>query len=342
MIYQHLGNSGLIVSRLSLGTMTFGQGPMFGQVVNTIGVPEASHMVDMALDYGINFIDTANGYTAGESEIILGKILKNKRKQVIIATKCGFRMGTAITDCGLSRHHMLQSVQDSLKRLNTDYIDVLYLHRPDLRTPVDEIAQAIDDIIRQGWVRYVGISNFPAWLAQKLLSYQEFKANNRIIVAQMYYSLVGRDIENDFMPFAQDNRLGLTVWSPLASGFLTGRYNAQNPHPKDGRRSKSEFPPVNYEHGYRIIAVLQDIAHIHQTSVAQVALAWILAKKIVTSVVIGANKIEQLVDNMASSDLQLTDAEINKLDNISKTPETYPSWFLNMTSDPIVAKGLKP
>lgn len=333
MLYQTLGASGLVGSRICLGTMTFGQGPMFGNVVNSINQQTANKMVDMAIAAGVNFFDTADGYTAGQAEIMLGQALKGKRPQMIVASKCGFRNGSAITDRGLSRQHMMQAVQASLKRLDTDYLDILYLHTPDPLTPLEEIAATCDDLVKQGLVRYVGISNFPAWLAQKFLSLQDQRHYQPFITAQMYYSLVGRDIENEFIPFAHHNKIGLTVWSPLAAGFLSGRYTKQNPHPQDGRRSKAEFPAVDHERGYQVVDQLKLIANAHQVSVAKVALAWILAKKTVASVVIGANRLEQLEDNLKAIDLNLSSTEMEKLNTVSKPAEAYPASFLKMTAD---------
>jgi len=333
MLYQTLGSSGLVVSKICLGTMTFGQGPMFGNVVNSINQQTANKMVDMAIAAGVNFFDTADVYTAGQAEILLGQALKGKRSQMIVATKCGFRNGPAITDRGLSRHHVMQAVQASLKRLETDYLDILYLHTPDPLTPLEEIAATTDDLVKNGLVRYVGISNFPAWLAQKFLSLQCHRQYQPFVSAQMYYSLVGRDIENEFIPFARHNKIGLTVWSPLAAGFLSGRYTRQNPHPQDGRRSKAEFPSVEYGQGYQVIDQLKLIAAAHQISFANVALAWIFAKKFITSVVIGANRLEQLEDNLKALNLKLSTAEMERLDTVSQRPETYPASFLKMTGD---------
>lgn len=341
MQYTNLGNTGLIVSRLSFGAMTFGQGTLVGDLVNNIDQTTANEMVHLALDTGINFFDTADMYTNGQSEILLGKALKEKRQDVVIATKCGFRSGDAITSVGLSYRYILQAVEASLKRLDTDYIDLFQVHIPDPMTPLEETTRALDDVVKKGWVRYIGYCNYSAWRAQKMLAIQEKNQQSRFISAQMYYSLLGRDLENDTIPFIQDSGLGLMVWSPLASGFLTGKYTKDNPVPGDSRRAKFDFPPVDIEKGYEVVALLKQIGERHQVSIPQVALAWLLSKSFVSSVIIGATKAHQLQANLGAVSIQLTEADLTVLDELTAPPMLYPGWMEGMGLDAQVQAGLQ-
>src|SRR6476646_5267720 len=340
MQYTTLGKTGLVVSRLAFGAMTFGTGQLVPGVTNNIDQTVADQMVGRVLDAGINLFDTADAYTNGESEIMLGKALGDRRAQVVIATKVGFRLGDAITDTGLSYRHIIQSAEASVKRLNTDYIDLYQIHIPDPLTPLEETLKALDDLVRRGLVRYVGFSNFPAWKAARMLGIQERYGYARFIAAQMYYSLVGRDLEHEFVPFTEDAGMGILVWSPLAGGFLSGKYTRENPAPEDARRNKFQLPPVDVEAGYEVVDRLKQIAQNHGASPAQVAIAWILTKSFVSSVIIGANKLSQLEDNLAAVDLQLSPEEIAQLDTLTAPPSPYPGWMQPLGWDAKVKAAL--
>ncbi|MBD1863105.1 MULTISPECIES: aldo/keto reductase [Trichocoleus] len=340
MQYTTLGKTGLVVSRLAFGAMTFGTGQLVPGVTNSIDQTLADQMVGRVLDAGINLFDTADAYTNGESEIMLGKALGDRRDQVVIATKVGFRLGDAITDTGLSYRHIIRSTEGSLKRLNTDYIDLYQIHIPDPLTPLEETLQALDNLVRRGLVRYVGFSNFPAWKAARMVGIQERYGYARFIAAQMYYSLAGRDLEHEFVPFAEDAGMGILVWSPLAGGFLSGKYTRDNPAPEDARRTKFQLPPVDVESGYEVVDRLKQIAQNHSASPAQVAIAWILTKPFISSVIIGANKLSQLEDNLASVDLQLSPEEIAQLDTLTAPPSLYPGWMQPLGWDAKVKAAL--
>ncbi|MBD2097765.1 aldo/keto reductase [Trichocoleus sp. FACHB-591] len=340
MQYTTLGKTGLVVSRLAFGAMTFGTGQLVPGVTNNIDQTAADQMVGRVLDAGINLFDTADAYTNGESEIMLGKALGDRRDQVVIATKVGFRLGDAITDTGLSYRHIIRSAEASLKRLNTDYIDLYQIHIPDPLTPLEETLQALDDLVRRGLVRYVGFSNFPAWKAARMVGIQERYGYARFIAAQMYYSLVGRDLEHEFVPFAEDAGMGILVWSPLAGGFLSGKYTRDNPAPEDARRTKFQLPPVDVESRYEVVDRLKQIAQNHSASPAQVAITWILAKPFISSVIIGANKLSQLEDNLASVDLKLSSEEIAQLDTLTVPASLYPGWMQPLEWDAKVKAAL--
>ena len=340
MQYSNFGNTGLIVSRLALGAMTFGQGTLIGELENDIDQNAADRLVGKCLDAGINFFDTADMYTTGQSEMMLGKALKSKRNDVIISTKCGFRSGDAVTASGLSYRYILKAVEASLKRLDTDYIDLFLVHIPDPITPLEETARALDEVVRKGWVRYVGCSNYPAWKAQKMLAIQERDGRARWIGAQMYYSLLGRDLENDFVTFLQDNGLGLMVWSPLASGFLSGKYTRENPVPPDSRRAKFDFPPIDAEKAYKVVAKLKGLAEKYEASVAQLALAWLLAKPYVSSVIIGATNSAQLEDNLGAAEINLSAEDVQVLDDLTAPAVPYPAWMQPMGWDEKVKEAL--
>ena len=340
MQYANLGNSGLIVSRLAFGAMTFGQGTLVGALKTSIDQKTANLMIHKAQAAGINFFDTADMYTSGQSEIMLGKALKSKRQDAVIATKCGFRSGDAITASGLSYRYILQAVEASLKRLGTDYIDLFLLHIPDPFTPLHETARALDDIVRRGLVRYVGYCNFAAWQAQKLLGIQQALGAARSITAQMYYSLLGRDIEHEVVPFLQANDLGLMAWSPLAGGFLSGKYTREDPVPDKSRRAKFDFPAIDVEKGHEVVARLRDLAGKYGASVPQVAIAWLLAKPCVSTVIIGANNLDQLEDNLGASRIVLAAKDADILDALTATSPRYPEWMLPLGRDQKVTEAL--
>lgn len=340
MKYQPLGNTGLYVSNLTMGTMTFARpkGP-FADLLGATGQELANKMVDMALDAGINIFDTANAYDFGYSEEMLGKALGDRRKDVIIATKVFFPFSKNINAMGLSRLAIMREVEASLKRLNTDYIDLYQVHSFDYTTPLEETLRALDDLVHQGKVRYIGLSNFAAWQIAKADGLARLLGTERFISVQAYYSLVGRELEHEIIPAIQDLGLGLLVWSPLAGGFLSGKYTRESE--ASGRRKNFEFPPVNKEQGFQIIDVLKEIAESHNASVPQVALAWLLHKPAVTSVIIGARTEEQLVDNLKAADIELSPEEMARLDEVSAIPPQYPNWMMQFKRGEMPFEDLK-
>lgn len=342
MQYSRLGNTGLVVSRLAFGAMTFGttDGP-FAIVSKVAASDLADQMIGKTLDAGVNHFNTADLYTGGQSEEMLGKALGAKRKDVVISTKVGFRSSPAMVDQGLSRRHILASCNGSLKRLGTDYIDVYLVHRVDLNTPIEETVDALDSLVRQGKVRYIGFSNWPAWMAAKAVGIQEKNGLARFRAAEIYYSLVGRDFEHELGPFVEDAGIGVFVWSPLAGGFLSGKYTRDNPKGDGGRLSGLDFLPYDKDKGHDVVDLVRSIAKEHNASAAQVALAWVLTKKAVSSVLVGANKISQLEDNLAAADLQLTPEQVAKLDELSSPGSIYPNWFTARVQDPTVMAGLQ-
>jgi len=326
MKYASLGRTGLMVSRLSFGAMTFGAGTeLAAGVINNIDQKAADAIVGRALDAGINLFDSADTYGFGQSEIMLGKALGTRRKDVVIATKAGFQMGRQRLDNGLSYRHIIKSAEDALMRLGTDWIDVFQLHRHDPRTPYEESARALEQLVTQGKVRYVGLCNHQAWQMERFLGIEQRLGFRPLSVAQMYYSLLGRDLEQDCLEFFQDTGLGTLIWSPLAGGFLTGKYRSDTPVPADARRAKFQMPPVDVELGYKVVDLLETMASPRGASIAQVALSWILAKPWVTSILVGASKISQLDDNLGALDIQLAPAEIEALDTLTKQKARYPN-----------------
>src|ERR1700747_1944324 len=340
MQYTRLGHSGLIVSRLSFGVMTFGhdEGPM-GNVWKT-GQEEANALVQRSLDAGINFFDTADMYANGQSEIMLGKALGSRRKDIILSTKIGFRTGSAITQSGSSARHILNSAEACLKRLGTDYIDLLSIHRFDAYTPFEESARALENLITRGLVRYVGFSNFTAWQAAKFVGMQRQHGYSPFIAAQMYYSLVGRDLEHEVVPFCQDAGVGIVVWSPLASGFLSGRYTRQDPTGGRGRLTGFDILPIDKEKGYDLIDRMRKIANGHHATVAQIALAWLLAKSYVSTLPTCASKLAQLDDNLGAAKVQLSPDEVSELDQLTAPVPVYPNWFQSFAIDAAVREAL--
>ncbi len=327
MQYTRLGNTGLIVSKFAFGCMTFGSGEGALGSVYKVDQPAANELVARALDEGINFFNTADAYANGQSETMLGQALGKRRQNVVIATKVGMRTSEALIDQGLSRQHILASVQGSLKRLNTDYIDVYLVHRLDPYTRLEETLEALDDVVRQGMVRYIGFSNWPAWLAAKAVGLQREHHWAQFRAAEVYYSLVGRDLEHEIVPFVQDAGIGIMVWSPLASGFLSGKYTRENPGGNGGRLTGFDILPFDREHGYDVVEKLREIGRQHQASPAQVALAWLLSRPHVSSILVGASKMSQLHDNLGATSLKLSTDEITSLDKLTEPRAIYPNWF---------------
>jgi aryl-alcohol dehydrogenase-like predicted oxidoreductase len=326
-----LGRTGLYVSELCLGTMTFG-GAGFWKAIGTLGEAEVDKLVGTALDAGINFIDTANVYSEGESETLLGKSLarlKRRRDSMVIATKVRGRMGKDVNQVGLSRYHIMSSIDESLARLGLDHVDLYQIHGVDLSTPIEETLRALEDLVRAGKVRYVGLSNLPAWMQMKALAIQDRNGWSRFVSAQMYYTIAGRDLEREVVPMAVDQGLGILPWSPLAGGLLSGKFDLEKEDKVEGaRRSQFDFPPVDRSRAAACLRVMRPIAEKRGTSVARIALAWLLAKPHVTSVIIGAKNEQQLTDNIAATELVLTADEMTALDNVSALPPEYPGWMV--------------
>jgi aryl-alcohol dehydrogenase-like predicted oxidoreductase len=331
MKYVTLGNTGLLVSKLCFGTMTFGDGRGLFKLISTVGQSEADELVKMSIDGGINFFDTADNYTEGESEKLLGQSLKNlniARKNVVIATKVYSRVGPGRNDVGASRGHIMDGVEDSLRRLQTDHIDLYQIHASDSVTPIEETLRALDTLVQQGKVRYVGCSNWQAWKIAKALGISEFRNLARFDTLQAYYSIAGRDLEREIVPLLESEKVGLLVWSPLAGGLLSGKFSRTNQKPADSRRTDYDFPLVDKERTWKILAVMAPIAKAHGCSPARLSLAWLLAKPVVTSVIVGAKRLDQLQDNLAAVELTLTQDELRQLNEVSALPPEYPGWVL--------------
>ncbi|WP_394840269.1 aldo/keto reductase [Pendulispora rubella] len=338
MEYIRFGNTGLVVSRLAFGAMTFGSGNI--PSIYKVDEGNARALVDRALEAGINFFDTADAYAEGQSERILGQVLGTRRKDVVIATKVGMRNGAGIDQTGLSRRHILASCEASLSRLGTDYVDLYIVHRFDPVTPMEETLETLNDLVRSGKVRYVGFSNWSAWQAAKAVGLQEKHGWARFAGAQMYYSLVGRDIEHEVVPFVQDAGIGTMIWSPLASGFLSGKYTRENLNDQDNRLSGFDFLPFDKEAGFRLVDAMRPIAKAHDASVAQIALAWLLHKPGVSTILVGASKTHQLEDNLGATVVKLTDDELKTLDAQSPHASYYPTWFTERLRDPVIVNAL--
>src|SRR5690348_11698037 len=329
MKYNFLGTTGIKVSELCLGTMTFGGNTGICSAIGNLEQQEVDNIIKRSVDAGINFIDTANVYSQGLSEELTGKAIRNlglKRDELVIATKVRGKMGEGVNDIGLSRKHIMQQVDESLKRLNIDYIDLYQIHGFDALTPIEETIRAMDDLVRIGKVRYIGASNVTAWQLMKALAFSQYNNLAKFVSLQAYYTIAGRDLERELVPLLLDQKVGLMVWSPLAGGFLSGKYS-RNKNPEDARRAKFDFPPINKEKAFDIIDVMEPIAQSKNVSVAQIALAWLLHQPTVTSVIIGAKNTEQLTQNLNAVDVQLTEDELKQLDEVSKLTKEYPAWM---------------
>lgn len=330
MRYRKFGRTGLYVSEICLGTMTFG-GKGFWEVVGKLGTNEAEALVGASLDAGVNFIDTANVYSEGESERLLGAALASlgrPRDQVLVATKARGRMGPSANETGLSRAHLFSAIDASLKRLGLDYVDLYQIHGVDTETPIEETMDALDAIVRSGKVRYVGYCNLPAWQTMKALAHADARQGARFVSAQVYYSIAGRDIEREVVPLAEDQGLAILPWSPLAGGLLSGKFDIDKPGPEGARRSSFDFPPVDKPRAAKVLGVMREIATETGLSVARIALAWVLSRSFVTSVIIGAKNREQLADNLAASDVRLDAEHVRRLDEASALPGEYPGWMV--------------
>ena len=329
MKYKLLGNTGLKVSELCLGTMTFG-GKGWAKMIGTLDQAAVDTIVKRSIDAGINFIDTANVYSEGWSEELTGQSIKNlglNRDDLVIATKVRGQMGQGPNDSGLTRKHILRQVEASLKRLGTDYIDLYQIHSFDPLTPWQETLWALDDLVKSGKVRYIGASNLAAWQLAQALDFAAYTRVASFVSLQAYYTIAGRDLEREIIPLLKDQKVGLLIWSPLAGGVLSGKYKRDDMG-KEGRRTGFDFPPVDKDRAFNILDVLHPMAQNKGVSVAQIALAWLLHRPAVTSVIIGAKRIDQLRDNLGAVEVALSADELAALDAVSKLPAEYPGWMI--------------
>lgn len=331
MKYKLLGNTGVLVSEFCLGAMTFG-GKGYWKAIGELGQEEVNEIVKISYENGVNFFDTANAYSEGVSEILLGKAFNDlgiSRQEIFIATKVRIRMGPGANQVGLSKYHIMDSVNDSLRRMNIDHIDLLYIHGVDPLTPLEETMRALEEVVRAGKVRYLGVSNHPAWMVMKGNSHADKMGWNKFVASQNYYTMANRDIEREILPMALSEGIAVMPWSPLAGGFLSGKFRRDNEGSEQNRRNSFDFPPINKEKAYDIIDLMDLIAREHNASVAQVALSWIKDRPGVTSVIIGVKREEQLRDNLSAVNLQLSSEETKRLDEISKLAPEYPGWMID-------------
>ncbi|MBS7541902.1 aldo/keto reductase [Ancylobacter oerskovii] len=331
MRYHTLGPSGLLVSEICLGTMTFGGQGGIWTAIGDADQQAADAIVARALEAGVNFIDTADVYSEGLSEEITGRAMRNSghpRTDVVLATKVLGQLGPGVNDRGASRGHIMDGVKASLKRLGTDYIDLYQIHGLDPVTPIEETMRALEDLVRQGHVRYVGLSNWSAWTLMKALGIADRHGWTRPVTLQAYYTIAGRDLEREIAPLLEAEKLGLMVWSPLAGGLLSGKYDRDGNGPQGSRRVSFDFPPVNRDRAFDCIDAMRVIAEARGVSVARVALAYVLAKRFVMSIIVGARSVEQLDDNLAAAELKLTPEEMAALDKVSALPAEYPGWMI--------------
>jgi aryl-alcohol dehydrogenase-like predicted oxidoreductase len=333
MKYNLLGNTGLKVSELCMGTMTFGGKGRF-QVIGNLAQGPVDELMKRAIDGGINFIDTANVYSEGLSEELTGQSIRNlglHRDELILATKVRGKMGDNPNDSGLTRKHIIQQAEASLRRLNVDYIDLYQIHSYDPLTPFEETISALDSLVKTGKVRYIGASNLAAWQLMKALDYSHYNKTSKFVSLQAYYTIAGRDLERELIPLLLDQKIGLMVWSPLAGGLLSGKYTRNKEKDAEGRRVNFDFPPINKDRAFDIVETLQPLAKSKNTSVAGLAIAWLLHQPAVTTVIIGANKMEQLDDNLKSIDLKFTAEELEQINRVSMLDPEYPGWMLEFT-----------
>ena len=329
-----LGRTGLFVSELCLGTMTFGGGEGMWKQIGALDQGAAERLVGRAIDSGVNFFDTADVYAEGLSEQITGQALRNlkvPRESVVVATKGYGTTGPGMNERGLSRAHLIDACKASLKRLQLDHVDLYQVHGFDPATPIEETMRALDTLVQHGHVRYVGVSNWAAWQIAKALGISERHGLARFETLQAYYSIAGRDLEREIVPMLRSEHVGLMVWSPLAGGLLSGKY-VRDQKANDGRRVAFDFPPVDQDRAYDCIDAMRPMAEARGVSVARIALAWLLHRKVVSSVIVGAKTAEQLDDNIAATEIELTDAELDALDLVSALPREYPGWMFETQS----------
>jgi len=328
--YKKLGRTGLLVSEMALGTMTFGGGGRWS-AIGELGQAQANEIVRVSLDAGVNMIDTANVYSGGNSERIVGQALRDlevPRESVVIATKVAGGVGPGPNDMGLGRKHILSQVRASLERLQVEYIDLYQIHSPDPTTPIEETMGALNDLVRSGLVRYIGCSNLSAWQVMKANGLACHHGWERFESVQSYYSIAGRDIEREIVPMLKDQGLGLLAWSPLAGGLMSGKYRKGAKAPEGSRRSAFDFPPVDMERAYPVLDLMQEIAEAHGVSVASVALAWLLSRDFLTSVIIGAKTEDQLQDDLEATSLRLSADDLERLEHLSQLRSEYPGWMV--------------
>ena len=334
MKYRLLGSTGLYVSELCLGTMTYGSSG-FWEVMGGLKQDAVTAQVKRAIDAGINFIDTANVYSFGQSETLLGQAIKDlglPRDQLVIATKATGTMDPSPNGRGQSRYHLTNAVDASLKRLQLDHIDLYQIHGFDPLTPFEESLSALNDLVRSGKVRTIGLCNLAAWQVMKALAISDKRGWARFESVQAYYTIASRDLEREVVPLLQDQKLGLMVWSPLAGGLLAGRTGRDGKGPDGTRRATFDFPPIDKERAFRCVDAMRPIAEKHRVSVAQIALAWLLGKPWVSTVIIGARSMEQLEDNIAAASVTLDADDMRTLDDVSRLPQEYPGWMIDMQS----------
>ncbi len=340
MIYSRMGRSGLVTSRLAFGTMTFNLGSEWMPNVASVGQDAATEMVSRCLDAGVNFFDSANGYSKGDAETALGAALKGRREDAVIATKLGFRQGPAITDAGLSRRHVLTQVEACLKRLGTEWIDLLIVHKTDFTTPMEETLAALDTVVQHGKARYIGFSNWPAWQAARALQFQRDNGLAPFVAAQMLYNLIDRDIETDVLPMMREMGVGLMAWSPLAQGLLTGKYDPDAMEAADGRLAEENFLGADPAVAKRAIEAVRDVAAAHGVAMPAVALAWVLAQPGATTAIFGASKARHLDDALAAATVELTADEIATLNGTAPAARSYPRWFDEQMTDALHKEAL--
>ncbi|MDD5052880.1 MAG: aldo/keto reductase [Sulfuricurvum sp.] len=332
MQYNYLGKTGLQISEICFGTMTFGGNRGgFWEHIGKAGQSEANDLIKVAYDKGINFFDTANIYSFGESELLLGQSIKDlgiNRDDLVIATKVRSKMSERVNDSGLSRYHIFHSVEKSLERLQLDHVDILYVHGTDGKTDLEEIMRSLNDIVQSGKARYIGVCNWPAWMVMKANALAKHHGWHKFVALQYYYSLTGRDIEREIIPLALHEDLAIMPWSPLAGGFLSGKYKKEGSNSEDSRRINFDFPPIDKERAFDIIDVLDEIARAKNVSIARLALAWVRMQQGVTSTIIGAKRTEQLIDNIDSIDIVFSNSELQKLDTASALKKEYPEWMV--------------
>lgn len=330
MKYNLFGETGLLVSELCLGTMTFGGEGMW-KAIGELQQETINDLMKEAVNAGINFIDTANIYSYGQSEQLLGAAIRDtgiNRNELVIATKVRGRMAEGPNNAGLSRYHIFQSVYASLERLQMDYVDILYVHGVDPLTPVEETMRALNDLVNEGKVRYIAVCNWPAWLVMKAQGIARLNGWHTFKGLQYYYSVGGRDIEREIIPMALDQRLAVMPWSPLAGGFLSGKYRRDEEVGANNRRVNFDFPPINKEKAYDIVELMDEIAQAHNATVAQIALAWVRMQRGITSTIIGAKTVSQLKDNLASVSITLTPDELERIHQASMLAPEYPGWMV--------------
>jgi aryl-alcohol dehydrogenase-like predicted oxidoreductase len=335
MRYNRLGHSGLIVSELCLGAMTFGTKPGRFGTIGGLDQDASTALVKQAFDAGVNFIDTANVYTVGQSEEFVGgaiKALGLARSEVILATKATGGMGTGKMESGFSKKHLLDQIDASLSRLSLDYVDLYQIHAWDPHTPMEEALRALEDIVRSGRARYVGVSNWAAWQIMKALGIQERRGWDKFVSLQAYYTVAGRDLERELGPQMKSEGVGLMVWSPLAGGLLSGKYslNAQGEVEGEGRRAAFDFPVVDKARAMKLVEAMRPLAEAKDVSVAGIALAWLLHQEVVSTVIVGAKRADQLEQNLAASDIALSADELASLADLSALPREYPGWMFDM------------